>query len=41
VHVHYHWLFAEDALATNPLVSGSGPLSKELRDWLGAAVPIG
>lgn len=41
VHVHYHWLFAPDALPANPLFSASGPLSADQRNWLGAATPIG
>jgi hypothetical protein len=40
LHVHYHWLFAEDGLATNPLFLPYGPLSVEQRDWLRSATPI-
>ena len=40
VHVHYHWLFAPDSLAANPLFLPSGPLSPEQREWLRAATPI-
>jgi hypothetical protein len=40
VHVHYHWLFAPDALALNPLFGEPGPLSESQRDWLRAATPI-
>lgn len=41
VHVHYHWLLAEDALARNPLFLPSGPLSPGQQDWLRSAIPIG
>lgn len=41
VHVHYHWLFAKDALPTNPLLLRSGPLSRTQRSWLRSAIPIG
>lgn len=34
VHVHYHWLFAPDALAANPLFGRRGPLSASQKDWL-------
>ena len=40
VHVHYHWLFAPDALPTNPLFVEGGPLSASQEDWLRAATPI-
>jgi len=40
VHVHYHWLFAADALASNPLFLPSGPLSPAQRGWLRSATPI-
>ncbi len=40
VHVHYHWLFAPDALPSNPLFLRQGPLSAEQRDWLRAATPF-
>lgn len=40
VHVHYHWLFAPDALPANPLFLPSGPLSPTQRDWLRSATPI-
>ena len=40
VHVHYHWLFAPDSLAGNPLLLPSGPLTPEQRDWLLSATPI-
>ena len=40
VHVHYHWLFAPDALAVNPLFTRGGPLSALQEDWLRAATPI-
>lgn len=41
LHVHYHWLFAKDALAANPLFLPSGPLSAGQRDWLLSMTPIG
>ena len=41
VHLHYHWMFAEDALPANPLFLPSGPLSSDQRDWLRSATPIG
>lgn len=41
VHVHYHWMFAEDALPANPLFLPSGPLSADQQDWLRSATPIG
>lgn len=41
VHVHYHWLLAADALASNPLFLPAGPLSPEQREWLRAATPVG
>jgi hypothetical protein len=41
VHVHYHWLFAADALAANPLMSTSGPLSADQLAWLRAVTPLG
>lgn len=40
VHVHYHWLFAPDALAVNPLFKPGGPLSASQEAWLRAATPI-
>ncbi len=40
VHVHYHWLFEEDALPANPLFLDSVPLSISQRDWLRSATPI-
>lgn len=40
LHVHYHWLLAEDALATNPLFLPDGPLSDEQRDWLRLSTPL-
>ncbi|HLL76604.1 MAG TPA: hypothetical protein VK421_15225 [Pyrinomonadaceae bacterium] len=40
VHVHYHWLFAPDALASNPLFGRRGPLSAAQKDWLSSAIPI-
>lgn len=40
VHVHYHWLFAPDALASNPLFLPSGPLSSAQMEWLRCATPI-
>jgi hypothetical protein len=40
VHVHYHWLFAKDALPTNPLFSRSGPLSVAQRAWLRSVTPF-
>jgi hypothetical protein len=40
LHVHYHWLFAEDALAINPLFLPAGPLSLDQLDWLRSATPI-
>jgi hypothetical protein len=41
VHVHYHYLFARDALPANPLFKRSGPLSDTQRKWLHSATPIG
>lgn len=41
VHVHYHWLFARDALRGNPLFRRRGPLSASQREWLRTATPIG
>ena len=40
VHVHYHALFAPDALPGNPLFLDAGPLCPLLKDWLRAATPI-
>lgn len=40
-HVHYHWLLAADALATNPLLGPDGPLTPDQRAWIDAATPIG
>ena len=40
VHVHYHWLFAPDALPVNPLFLLGGPLSASQKDWLRSATPI-
>lgn len=40
VHVHYHWLFAPDSLAHNPLFLPAGPLSPEQGDWLRSSTPI-
>lgn len=40
VHVHYHWLFAPDSVADNPLFHPSGPLTPEQRDWLRARTPF-
>lgn len=40
VHVHYHWLFAPDALRSNPLFRWRGPLSASQKDWLRSATPI-
>ena len=40
VHVHYHWLFAQDALADNPLLAPGGPLSADQHDWLSELTPI-
>jgi hypothetical protein len=37
LHVHYHWLFAEDTLLANPVFLPSGPLSVGQRDWLRSA----
>lgn len=37
VHVHYHWLLADEALASNPLFLPAGPLSANQRAWLLAA----
>jgi hypothetical protein len=37
VHVHYHWLFEEKAVA-NPLFDSAGPLSAPQHQWLRAAV---
>lgn len=39
-HVHYHWLLAEDALPTNPLLRPPGGLCPDQRAWLDAATPI-
>jgi hypothetical protein len=36
VHVHYHWLLAEQSLR-NPLFSATGPLAPSQREWLLAA----
>lgn len=41
VHVHYHWLFSPDVLASNPLFGRRGPLSAAQKDWLRRATPIG
>lgn len=41
IHVHYHWLFAPDALSSNPLLRWRGPLSGSQKVWLRAATPIG
>lgn len=40
VHVHYHWLFAPDALSSNPLFRRRGPLSAAQKDWLRSATPL-
>lgn len=40
VHVHYHWLFAPDALASNPLFGRRGPLSAPQKEWLRSVTPI-
>jgi hypothetical protein len=40
VHVHYHWLFAPDSLAANPLFLPGGPLSTSQKDWLRSATPL-
>jgi hypothetical protein len=40
VHVHYHWLLAPDALASNPLFRRRGPLSVSQKDWLRSATPL-
>jgi hypothetical protein len=40
VHVHYHWLFAPDALASNPLFRRRGPLSPPQKEWLRSATPL-
>lgn len=40
VHVHYHWLFAPDAVDANPLFRRHTPLSSEQREWLRSATPI-
>jgi hypothetical protein len=40
VHVHYHWLFAADALPGNPLLQQEGPLSASQKDWLRSMTPI-
>jgi hypothetical protein len=40
IHVHYHWLFAEDSLSVNPLFLPGGPLSIDQRNWLRSATPI-
>jgi hypothetical protein len=40
LHVHYHWLFAEDALPNNPLFLSHGPLKPDQRDWLRSATPL-
>lgn len=40
VHVHYHWLFAPDALRSNPLFRRWSPLSPAQKDWLRLATPI-
>jgi hypothetical protein len=41
VHLHYHWMFAEDVLPANPLFLPSGPLSAGQRDWLHSTTPLG
>lgn len=41
VHVHYHWLLAEDAQPDNPLFLPSGPLSTRQRNWLRPPAPKG
>jgi hypothetical protein len=40
VHVHYHWLFARDALSANPLWREEGPLSVSQINWLRSLTPI-
>ncbi|MBI3654698.1 MAG: hypothetical protein HY231_27005 [Acidobacteria bacterium] len=40
LHVHYHWLFAKDALPLNPLFLPDGPLSVVQRHWLRSATPL-
>jgi hypothetical protein len=40
VHVHYHWLFEEHALTTNPLFQINGPLSVNQQRWLRSMTPI-
>ena len=40
VHVHYHWLFAADSLAANPLWREEGPLSASQKEWLRSATPL-
>lgn len=40
VHVHYHWLFAPDALPANPLFRRRTPLSASQKDWLRSATPM-
>jgi hypothetical protein len=40
VHVHYHWLFAADALPANPLWREEGPLSAHQKDWLRSVTPL-
>jgi hypothetical protein len=34
VHVHYHWLFDEEFINTNPLLVGQKALTHEQRRWL-------
>jgi len=41
VHVHYHALFAPDALPANPLFLKESALSAAQVEWLRAATPIG
>lgn len=40
VHVHYHWVFAEDP-ARNPIFAVAGPLSREQHEWLRRATAGG
>jgi hypothetical protein len=40
IHLHYHWLFGESALA-NPVLNGGLQLTKEQFDWLARRLPLG
>jgi hypothetical protein len=40
VHVHYHWLFAPDALPSNALFQQNGPMTPAQKAWLRASTPL-